>query len=124
MFRFNQSTGEVTHQGSHFSWSYSGHGNGVNNPSMQYVPGIGPIPVGTYTIGPPFVHPHAGAVCMRLTPNPGTDDHGRDGFMWHGDNIAANHTASEGCIISPRVDREAAANAVNHGDNQLEVVSQ
>jgi Protein of unknown function (DUF2778) len=124
MFRFNQSTGKVTHDGGPFGWAYSGHGAGVNNPELQYEPEIGPIPVGSYTIGAPFTHPHAGPVCMRLTPNPGTDDKGRAGFMWHGDNAANNRTASEGCIISPHTDRLAVAALVSYGDNQLEVVSQ
>jgi hypothetical protein len=124
MFRFIQKTGEVLHNGGHFGWAYSGHGNGVNNPDLQYEPEIGPIPVGSYTIGRAFVHPHAGPVCMRLTPNTGTDDHGRAGFMWHGDNAANNRTASEGCIISPHLERSLAAALVSCGDDQLEVVAQ
>lgn len=123
MFTFHQSTGEVTRDGEHFDWAYSGHSAGVNNPALQFMSKVGPIPVGHYTIGPAFVHPVAGAVCMRLTPNPGTDDHGRDGFMWHGDNIAMNHTASEGCIISNRNARSAVAAAVVAGENQLEVLA-
>lgn len=122
MFIFNQTTGEVTHDGQHFDWAYSGHSAGVNNPKMQYIPQVGPIPVGMYTIGPAFVHPHAGAVCMRLTPDKDTDTRGRSGFMWHGDNISLNHTASEGCVISPRIARLAAATAVAAGDDQLLVI--
>jgi hypothetical protein len=123
MFQFKQSTGEVLHNGVHLGRAYSGHGAGINNPALQGVPDVGPIPVGWYTIGAPFQHPHAGQLCMRLTPNPGTDTKGRAGFMWHGDNLANNRTASEGCIISPHQDRLVVTAAVMARDNQLEVIA-
>ena len=46
---------------------------------------------------------------MRLSPKPGTDTLDRSGFMIHGDNAAANHTASEGCIILSRTTRNMIA---------------
>lgn len=86
---------------------YSGHGPGLNNPSQQgtkYYPGVpgsygGPIPVGTYGIGPPTTT--IGPVTIPLTPLPGTNTFGRNGFYIHGDNSAGNHSASEGCIVLP-----------------------
>ena len=82
------------------SWvGYSGHGEGLNNPAMQDIKGVGPIPKGTYTIGEAFHHPTKGPCVMRLTPHPDNEMFGRDGFLLHGDNFALNHTASDGCII-------------------------
>ena len=86
---------------------YSGHGPGLNNPDLQgtkYYPGVpgsygGPIPVGTYGIGPPTTK--IGPVTIPLTPLPGTNTFGRNGFYIHGDNSAGNHSASEGCIVLP-----------------------
>lgn len=40
---------------------------------MQNQVGMGPIPTGSYSIGAPFHHHHAGDYAMRLTPNAGTD---------------------------------------------------
>lgn len=79
--------------------AYSGHGQGLNNPVMQDVVMVGPIPQGMYEFGPPFTHPQTGPVSMRLTPTPGTNTFERAGFLIHGDNSKHDHTASEGCII-------------------------
>lgn len=78
---------------------YAGHDDGVNNHDMQYVVNEGPIPVGRYIIGEAFEHPHAGPITMRLTPCVGTDTHGRDGFLIHGDTITRNRSASNGCVV-------------------------
>jgi len=84
---------------------YSGHGPGLNNPALQeqkYYPGVpgsygGPIPVGTYGIGPPTTT--KGPLTFPLTPLPGTNTFGRDGMLIHGDNSDRDHSASEGCIV-------------------------
>ena len=123
MFEYSQGSGKLSHNGHVLTTAYSGHGADVNVHDAQFIPGMGPIPVGSYTIGEEFVHPHAGPICMRLTANPGTDTHGRDGFMMHGDNSLANHSASEGCIIVCRPVRIIVAEAVSVGDNQLEVTA-
>ena len=103
MHTYVQSTGDIVlHTGVWLSGGYSGHGEGVNNPDDQYMPNIGPIPVGTYTMGEPFTHPTAGPFVMRLTPLPGTNTHGRDGFLMHGDTVSMDHTASHGCIVASR----------------------
>lgn len=122
-WEYKQSTGEMTHDGQTFATGYSGHGDGVNNPADEAIPNIGPVPVGVYTIGEAFTHPHAGPICMRLTPAAGDEEFGRAGFMIHGDNAAANHTASEGCIILPHDARIALSEAVAAGDNQLTVIA-
>jgi RHS repeat-associated protein len=101
---------------------YSGHGAGVNNPSMQHVQKEGPIPLGSYTIGRQQTHVGANGplpASMRLTPDPDNEMHGRSGFLIHGDNSRGDRTASEGCIILARAIRN---DIVASGDNCLRVV--
>lgn len=97
---------------------YSGHGEGVNNPALESKPHIGPIPRGLWTIGEAFTHPRLGPVSMRLTMQKGTT-YGRHSFLIHGDNARGDRSASEGCIIMPRIVREAVA---RHKDKALLVV--
>lgn len=94
-------------------------GEGKNDPDATHLRNIGPIPVGRYRIGAPFVHPTAGEYVMRLHPLPGTDTFGRSGFLWHGDSGVAPGTASKGCIVSSRSSR---MEVWESGDHVLEVV--
>jgi RHS repeat-associated protein len=106
---------------------YSGHGNGVNNPDDQFIPNVGPIPQGTYTIGPQqnhvIVHPDGTIVnlpgSMILTPDPSNDmgDPPRSGFLIHGGNMV-DQTSSAGCIVLPPAVRNVIANS---GDDILKV---
>ena len=100
--------------------AYSGNGKGLNNPLMDGVPDVGPIPPGQWQIGEFFddIGGKGPQVC-HLTPAPGTDTLGRSGFMIHGDNQLMNHSASEGCIIAARFIRDAIAHS---GDKIIEVV--
>lgn len=99
--------GEVINPtGSFVGYGYSGHGVGLNDPAQQAVADVGPIPVGKYEVGRFFDDPEKGPIVSHLTPMPGTDTHGRAGFMIHGDNKALDHSASHGCVILPRVLRE------------------
>ena len=101
-FTYCQSTGILTFpDGAQTMQCYSGIAEGFDNHAMQDVMNTGPIPVGTYVIGPAFDHPQCGPLTMRLTPTPETDTFGRSGFCVHGDNTARNHTASHGCVIVP-----------------------
>jgi hypothetical protein len=122
MWTFQQSTGKILQDGREFADAYSGHGEGVDNPADEAIQGIGPLPTGGYTIGAPFTHPHAGPLCMRLTPDPENAMFGRAGFMIHGDNAFQNQSASEGCIVVSRAAREVIAEAVAAGDNRLTVI--
>ena len=97
---------------------YSGHGEGLNNPSMCNVHDVGPLPQGKYSIGPAADNPHVGLFAMRLTPDPSNEMFGRAGFFLHGDNPQMNHTASDGCIILANPIRRDIAGS---GDNQLVV---
>ena len=120
MYTYSQSTGILTRNGITVGQGYSGHGAGRNNPAMQGVRDVGPIPRGRYTIGPPFdtAPSEHGPHVMRLMPVPGTDTLGRDGFLMHGDN--EKHDASEGCIIMPRGVRDAVS---ANGDTDLTVTA-
>jgi len=88
---------------------YSGseaHG-GKNNPHAQCDKDIEPIPRGLYTIGAPFSGPSP--FSLQLTPDPANDMCGRGGFLIHGDSTADPGTASQGCIILNRSQREQIA---------------
>jgi hypothetical protein len=114
---YDQSSGELRHNGEFEGTGYSGTGNGRNNPSAQDLPNTGPIPQGKYHIGPAYAHPHLGPCVMNLDPIEGTNTFGRSLFRIHGDN--ARHDASEGCIIlGPSIRKLIAAS----GDHDLEVM--
>jgi Protein of unknown function (DUF2778) len=105
------------------STGYSGSGEGKNNPALQGVPDVGPIPRGLYAIGPlewtTGAGPH-GPDVLRLTPAPGNDMHGRAGFLIHGDAIEHPGAASRGCIVLPRSTRWRIAAS---GDRELLVIA-
>lgn len=117
MFTYSQRTGELAQNGEFVGTGYSGNGPGRNNPDMQAVHNVGPIPEGEYTIGLPYADPARGPCVMRLTPSSDTNEFGRSGFLIHGDN--KTHTASEGCIILGPTIRQFIANS---GDTVLTVV--
>lgn len=111
-WKWDQSAGELTRDGSFIAKGYSGRGRGKNNPSMQAAVGIGPIPAGRWRMvavknslntGPFTITVHA----IDGTPNDDRhDDTGRGAFRIHGDSIRDPGNASHGCIILPRVVRE------------------
>lgn len=117
MWTYNSSNGNLSHDGVLVATGYSGYGQGLNNPLKQDVHELGPIPQGMWTIGEFFNDPGGkGPIVTRLTPVEGTDTFGRSGFMIHGDNQEADHTASEGCIILAHDVREQ---IMNSGDTEL-----
>lgn len=118
MWVYKQLTGELFHDGQYIATGYAGNGDGLNNPAMDHVSMIGPLPTGRYEIGPAYTHPIKGPLCMNLIPNPDNNMHGRSAFRIHGDNSRMNHTASKGCIILSRVVRTRIANS---GDTDLVV---
>ena len=117
-----QRTGHWYHNGSLLFTCYAGHGDGLNNPAKQTVVGVGPLPVGTYTIGAPIDSAHVGKYAMPLLPDASNEMHGRSAFFFHGDNPQGGKTASNGCIVkSPRVCREQVWDT---GDHVLTVVAE
>lgn len=106
MWTYSQTTGLIRHDGESVGDGYSGHGSGLNNGALEAVEGVGPIPRGMWRITQwDQMHAQLGPVVAILTPVD-QDAHGRSCFRIHGDNAALNHTASDGCIIAPRVVRE------------------
>lgn len=124
-WEYSQSTGQMTYVDNqtgartNVGTGYSGHGEGLNNPNMQNVPYVGPIPQGTYDIGQAYRHENFGPVTMNLEPRPETNTFNRGGFLIHGDNAQRNRSASRGCIILPRNIR---IQINNSGDRELRVV--
>jgi Protein of unknown function (DUF2778) len=120
MWTYETSSGNLTHNGNFIGVGYSGNTSGLNNPAEENIHDVGPIPRGAWTIGAFFDDPEGkGPLVAHLTPNPGTNDFARSGFMIHCDNAALNHTASEGCIILAHPYRQQIADS---GDTDLQIV--
>lgn len=113
---YDQKTGQLSRR---VGVGYSGAGEGKNNPAMQDVQNVGPIPRGVYSIGDPVDTTTHGPFVLALAPDPKNDMHGRSAFLIHGDSISRPGTASRGCIIMPRNVREQVWKS---GDNELEVI--
>jgi RHS repeat-associated protein len=107
MNHVDDQTGETTE----VCTGYSGHNFGLNNPFAQDIPGgpkdsdAGPLPQGSYTIGPLQNNETGTGVVlpdsMRLIPDPTNDMFGRSGFLIHGGNMK-NKSSSQGCIVLPQ----------------------
>ena len=81
----------------------SGRDVGFNNPSMQDVPFVGPLPSGGYTIGEAQDHSVLGPVAMPLTPDPEDMMFGRNDFWIHGWSAERGVTkSSDGCILQSK----------------------
>ena len=106
MWQFSQSTGLMRSGRARVGYGWAGQREGRNNPAMQDVPGVGPLPQGHYLIGEPHNSPHTGPYTLDLSPALTNTMFGRSGFRIHG--AAADHPelSSEGCIILPRFFRE------------------
>lgn len=115
---YSQSSGELLRSGAFQGTGYSGTGDGRNNPDMQNVPDVGPLPQGDYDIGPAHDHPQLGPCVMNLEPTADTNTFGRSLFRIHGDN--ARHDASHGCVILGPTIRQAIRDS---GDTKLTVTA-
>jgi hypothetical protein len=126
MWQWDQSAGELRLNSKLISRGYSGNGRGKNNPSLQNIPSVGPIPRGRYKIGAPYKSERVGQYALPLDAidaKPGDDTHqptGRGAFRIHGDSVKAPGTASHGCIILPRNIRELVWRS---GVREIEVVA-
>lgn len=109
MYTWESSTGKCyDDNGLLLAFGYAGGDEGhapegVNNPYLQDVPNVGPLPSGFYTIGKPYDHPKCGECFLPLTPASDNEMFGRGGFGIHGDLVSApgQKKASDGCIILP-----------------------
>lgn len=84
---------------------YSGRGLDRDNPASEAKAGRGPIPRGVWAVGRAIHHPRLGPLVFSLAPF-GHDAYGRSEFFIHGDNAAADKSASDGCIVIGRSARE------------------
>jgi len=102
---FSQTSGQIRNElGELVGAGYAGgncgaHPEGVNNPAMQCVKDVGPLPRGLYTKGEAIDHSQLGAFAIKLIPDPSNEMFGRGGFFWHGDTKQPE-CASDGCIVS------------------------
>lgn len=113
-WKWDQSKGELTYNGSFVTNGYSGAGKGKNNPSMQQAKGIGPIPQGSWKLAHVYNSQKVGPFAIRLEPLKVTNTFNRSDFLIHGDSISNPGTASQGCIILPRKFREKMWNSEDH----------
>ncbi len=121
MWTYEQRSGRLFHEGKELiGKGYAGMGEGKNNPEMQSVHNIGPLPRGIYWINPPMDTEQHGPFVLWLTPEPTNEMYGRSDFGIHGDSKAHPGQASQGCIVLSRDVREQIWNS---GDRKLEVVS-
>lgn len=120
MWFYVQRTGRLQFDGAAVTFGYSGKGAGKNNPDMQHVKNVGPIPRGVYTIGKPYDSKLRGPFCLPLTPHPSNEMHGRSAFLVHGDSLKEPGEASHGCIIATRAARRKMHDS---GDDLLRVVA-
>ncbi len=105
---WSQSAGRLYRDGKPVAVGYSGRNvpggqRGRNNPALEGVRAVGPIPKGRYSIASPRTSTRTGPYVMPLEPI-GHKALGRTAFQIHGDN--ARGDASSGCIILPRGVRE------------------
>lgn len=85
---------------------YSGKGEHKNDWTSTALHNEGPIPAGWYTIGAPVNTLTHGPYVLPLSPHPSNLMYDRSGFLIHGDSVTEPGTASEGCIILNRTERE------------------
>lgn len=97
------------------------HLQGRNNPDMQGVKWIGPLPCGWYTMSEPYHHERLGPMVFELTPDPENDMLGRGDFFIHGAGGPDPMNASEGCICQGPAVRQAIADS---GIRRLQVVAE
>lgn len=125
MYTYSQGAHTMEKDGALVSTTgHSGNGAGRDNPNMQNVPDVGPLPRGRYKIGPWVMGlrrgplSSLGPVTASLTPVPDANGStswmcGRFGFFIHGPEL------SEGCPVQLLSIREAMARS---GDDDFEVV--
>jgi hypothetical protein len=105
---YSQTTGRITKDdGDLVTEGWAGNGEGKNNPAMQGVHSVGPLPQGVYRVDPwEEQHGHLGPIVAHLCMISG-DPMGRDAFFIHGPSMGENFgQESKGCIVIPREGRK------------------
>lgn len=114
MWTYEQATGRMLHYGKLEGIGYAGKGEGKNNPEMQDVHKVGPLPRGIYSINAPIDTASHGPYVMWLTPDACNDMCGRSAFGIHGDSKSRPGDASEGCIAIALAVRRAIWESDDH----------
>lgn len=121
MLIYSQKTGRLSDEKGHLiGQGWSGQLGGYNEPLLQSVASIGPLPVGMYTIGEVYTHEHLGPIVMNLEPDKYNTMYGRSLFRIHGASSQHPELSSHGCIIMPRVVRVLISKM---NEKRLQVVS-
>lgn len=115
MLRYVQKTGvlfQYVRGEAGWAWNvlgtgYAGKGDGLNNPSKEDEPNVGPIPCGVWSLSFPYEDPHKGKNCFRLVPL--TYRGSRRSFMIHANSKTGGTASSEGCIIMDAAVRQKLA---------------
>jgi hypothetical protein len=93
MWTYAQKSGNLLQDGQLVATGYCGFDEGKNNPTMQAVRDVGPIPQGDWPIsGPPVNTAEHGPYVLTLIPAASTNTFNRSGFLMHGDAINAPGT--------------------------------
>lgn len=120
MWIYSQSSGQLKRYGSVVASGYSGCGDGKNNPKLEHIPDMGPIPRGSWYIGRPADSIKLGPHVMALYAEQDVPTFGRSGFYIHGDSLENPGEASQGCIV---IDHDARIAISESGDNELTVIA-
>jgi hypothetical protein len=107
------------------TWNPTGI-KGKNNPDMDGVANIGPLPLGDYTIRwlsdeEAKAHAHLGPMLAELIPDAQNDMKGRSGFFIHGAARDPHRHGQEsrGCTVLERIPRQAVKDS---GETSVRVV--
>ena len=126
MLIYSQTKGTVTGPKGQLGKGWAGNGKGKNNPALQELSCVGPLPQGLYTIrwlsDEEATQHHLGPMIAQLTPDKSNKMFGRDAFYIHGPAVDPMKYGQEskGCIVLIRPDRLSVKNS---GDNRLQVVA-
>lgn len=121
MIIYHSRAGVIELAGQRFP-AYSGFHEGKNNPNMEAVQNVGPIPVGDWEIVRwDDNHGEKGPQVAVLSPV-GHNAHGRSEFLIHGDSIAHPGEASHGCICTLGNGRATRDKLRASGETRLQVV--
>jgi hypothetical protein len=103
---YTQLHGQAIHNGQIVGIGYSGYHEGKNNPDMEAVHAVGPIPRGHWRIVRWDDHHGDKGPQVAVLEPVGHNAHGRTEFLIHGDSASHPGEASHGCIIMARPIRD------------------
>ncbi|MBF7955949.1 tlde1 domain-containing protein [Rahnella victoriana] len=104
---YEVSTRKFYHNGTfQFTGSYAGAPGYKNDPTQECVKDRGPLPRGSYQIGPPHTSHRTGKYSLSLTPSSSNNMCDRDAFKIHGDSSQHPGEASSGCIVTSLTERK------------------